>query len=88
MSEFTTKRLETLREKKARLETELKALTTQTRAEERKRETRRKVLAGAWLFELIERGEFPATEFERGMDVYLTRERDRELFGLRPKSEP
>jgi hypothetical protein len=82
----TNKRIKALRERKAQLENELRTLQDRARREERKKETRRQILAGAWLFDLIERGAFPADAFEEGMDTFLVRDRDRALFDfLAPK---
>ena len=59
--------------------------------EERKRETRRKILAGAMVLDRIARKELAEKLFETDMDRFLEREQDRALFGLPPrpaKQEP
>lgn len=68
------------REKKAR---QLAAL----RNEERRIDTRRKVLAGAWLLAEIERDAELSERVQGGLRTYLAREDDRKIFGLDPLPE-
>jgi len=49
-------------------------------SEERKRDARKKVLLGAWVMSSMTQ-----EEIQEHMNVYLTRDSDRELFGLAPK---
>ena len=85
----TTKdRIESLRERKAKLDRELKALENKERSETRKRDTRRKVLAGAWLLNQVELGLFNETTLLQGLDQYLEKPRDRELFELNSERQP
>ena len=53
---------------------------------ERKRETRRKILAGAMVLDRLARGDLAEKLFMADMDRFLERDQDRELFGLPPKA--
>ena len=50
-------------------------------------ETRKKILLGAMLQEWVRTGEIEQSTFDRGLDRYLVRKRDRELFGLAGSGE-
>ena len=52
---------------------------------ERKRDTRRKILAGAMVLDRVERGELTEKLFLDDMDRFLERDQDRALFGLPPR---
>lgn len=53
----------------------------------RAQDTRRKILAGALVLEMMEQDEQAKTRFMARLDSFLTRQDDRALFGLYPKSE-
>ena len=53
---------------------------------ERAKDTRRKILLGAWLMRQLERGEFSREALMRALQSYLEREDDRALFDLPPLS--
>ena len=73
---------ERLRSLKARhTQSAARARTIQGRRE-RKEDTRRKILAGAWVLGQVERGELSRESLQRSLDRYLTRPEDRVLFGL------
>ena len=61
----------------------LKRLEVREAQAERKRETRRKILAGAFLL-----AHWTEEEIKAAMDDYLTKPRDRGLFGLPEKQNP
>ncbi len=72
--------LEQLEKRAQQLKAQIQAKKALVRQQERKRDTRRKILIGAWLMDQKD------TEFLREkMDRYLTRDNDRKLFGLPPK---
>ena len=52
----------------------------------RQQDTRRKVLAGAMILEMMERDENTRQRFMQRLDSYLTRPDDRALFGLPEKA--
>lgn len=80
-------RLVKLEEQRARLNAEISRVKARASANERKRDTRRKVLAGAMVLGQIEQGTFPKDKFLSQLDEYLERDSDRELFGLPAKAK-
>ena len=54
----------------------------------RQQDTRRKVLAGAMVLDMMERDEATRQRFTERLDKYLTRADDRALFGLPERAEP
>ena len=76
-----------LQEKQARIKAELQRLDARERQAERKRETRRKILAGAMVLDRVARGEVTEKLFLADMDRFLERDQERALFGLPPRSE-
>ena len=50
-------------------------------------ETRKKILLGAMLQEWVRTGEVKQSTFDQGLDRYLVRKRDRELFGIAGSGE-
>ena len=69
-----------LRARKARLE-------AAERARERKLRTRRLILMGSWMEHVVGRSEKARERMMRGLDEFLSRPRDRELFGLDPEQD-
>ena len=57
------------------------------RGEARRRDTRRKILAGAWVLSEAERSPAARDKLRRGLDAFLDKDRDRELFELPPAEE-
>ena len=76
-----------LEEKQARIKAELQRLDARERQVERKRETRRKILAGAMVLDRLARGELAEKLFKADMDRFLERDQDRALFDLPPRTE-
>jgi predicted membrane chloride channel (bestrophin family) len=88
MAKKTVEQIERLKQRKAQLEARLQMLEARQRTQDRKRDTRRKVLAGAMILHQVETRRFPRDEFIRMMDEFLTRDYDRELFGLPVSGNP
>ena len=57
------------------------------REEERRLETRKKILLGFVLQKWLEDGKISKEELRAGLDKYLTRKDERELFDLNPPTE-
>ena len=71
-----------LKEQKKVLEQRLRKAQTRDRKKERKDDTRRKILAGAWLLdEMNQRPDFKEFVYKK-LDSFLTRPADRALFEL------
>ena len=78
-------RLQQLDEQVARIQAEKRRLKARASQEARKRETRRKILAGAMVLDRVARGEWPAEHFQAALDRFLERDQDRALFELPPR---
>ena len=80
-------RIRNLEEQRARINAEIQRVRSRESQEERKRETRRKILAGAMVLDRVARGELAEKLFKADMDRFLEREQDRALFDLPARSE-
>jgi hypothetical protein len=78
-------RLKRLEVQRVKITAEIGRLKSRHAQEERKRDTRRKLLVGALVLELVERGEWPRERLMEVLDRQLTRDIDRALFGLPPR---
>jgi len=56
--------------------------------QERRKDTRRKILAGSMLLQLVEDGEWPEEKLRARLDTYLVRDDDRALFELPTRDDP
>ena len=84
-------RIRQLEEQRARINAEIQRVRSRESLEERKRETRRKILAGAMVLDRVARGDLSEKLFKADMDRFLDRDQDRALFELPPrptKEEP
>ena len=86
MAKTDEEKLKLKREQVAKLKADIQALENKAKRDERKRDTRRKILAGAYLLELVERGQYPLERFQLEMQGFLTRAQDFALFGLEAPS--
>jgi len=78
-----TKRLDSLKKKQEQIKAKIQSLEAAEKTRERKRETRRKILVGAYHLDKSRTdGHFKDTI--RLMDGYLKRDSDRTLFDLAP----
>jgi Skp family chaperone for outer membrane proteins len=81
-------------EKLARLETKMAQLKSQLQRErnreaedERKRETRKKIIAGAAVLKLMKDEPSLGSLIWQELDTRITAERDREVLGLPPRAQ-
>ena len=79
MSESTRSKIEKLEKKMSHIKARLASEKAKVRQIDKKRETRKKILAGAYLFEKYKGREH---ELIKEMDSFLTRDNDRVLFNL------
>ena len=79
--------LERLLQQQLKLDTKIKAIKTREVYQERKNETRRKILAGAYILEK-HRKEETMHLLNKELDWFLIRKNDRALFGLHEKDMP
>lgn len=88
MGKSVAEKVAALQRQKAQIEARLGQLKAREKSIERKRDTRRKVIAGAYALEHCEFDPaFKATLFGL-LDQYVERPGDRELFDLPPKRKP
>ena len=77
-------RMRKLEEQRARINAEIQRVRSRESQEERKRETRRRILAGAMVLDRVARKELAEKLFLADMDRFLKRDQDRAVFGLPP----
>lgn len=79
-------RLQKLLDKREQLDAQIKALEARTRTQERKNDTRRKIIWGALaMTDIAKHPDTPAAKHLRRLaDEYVTRPGDRALLGLSP----
>lgn len=82
MTTKTLSRREKLELSIAQKQEQLKRLSAQERTKDRKRDTRRKILAGAIVLQHAQDDEQFKTAIDKLLNRYLTKDNDRELFGL------
>lgn len=73
------------KERVARAQADLARRKARLAAANRKADTRRKILAGAWALAQAERSQKARAKLRKGLDDYLTADRDRALFDLPPR---
>jgi len=78
-----SKLLNQLKKKQDQLKAQIQALEASERSRERKKETRRKILLGAYYLEKA-RSDGTFNELTKIMEGYLNRQSDRMLFDLLP----
>ena len=84
-------RLQRLQQQKAKLDQKIRAEQQKIARTERKNDTRRKILIGACVDDMLKTGIglnqiFTGQIFMARLDAFLTRDKDRALFNLAPKS--
>lgn len=74
--------LKKLEEQRAKINAKIQRIKTKHAKEERKKETRRKIILGSLVMKMLKDGEFEEERLRRRLDRFLTREHDRVLFDL------
>lgn len=82
-----SKRLEDLLKKREQINAQIQKARARQNAQERKEDTRRKILLGALVKEMMANGELDEAMILKRLDGFLTREIDRKLFDF-PILEP
>ena len=80
-------RIAALELKKQQIAYRIVRLRNQESARQRKIDTRRKILAGAWVLHQAERDPAARQRLIQDLDGFLVHPRDRELFDLPPHQE-
>lgn len=87
MARITTEALEQLRLKKEKLEARYKHLKQQQQYQERKDETRRKIITGASVAAAVRDGVVSPKLLAYVLNKYVTKRNEREFMGLEVKGE-
>ena len=84
-----SERIAELEKKKQQIANRIVRLRNIESTEQRKRDTRRKILAGAWILHSIDQDTDDRLRLMlmQGLDEFLERDNDRELFGLPPRED-
>ena len=80
-------KLDTLTEKRDQINTQIQAIKQRGRGEERKKETRRKILIGGIVLKMVKNGEIEKEWLDQILRLHLNSDRDRVLFGLPEKNK-
>ncbi len=80
------KKLEELLKKREQLNAQIQKERNKQSQQKRKEDTRRKILLGALMIEMMEKGELDEKKILKRLDGYLTKDIDRNLFPLPVKN--
>lgn len=80
MAKSRAEKLEELRQKEAQIKAQIQQLKQRDQTEERKKDTRRKILIGGAVLAKIKRGEWNYQQLVSLLDNELKNDRDRALF--------
>ena len=80
-------RIKALELKRKQIDARIANLRAAGQADARKRDTRRKILVGAVMLNQADTNETARTDLWKLLDQNLDKNRDRELFGLKPRGE-
>ena len=76
------KKLDDLLKKREQLNAQIAKERNKHTQQQRKEDTRRKILLGALMMEMIKKGELDEKKIRKKLDGYLTKDIDRKLFDL------
>ncbi len=79
--------IKALEDRRRKIDSQIARLHAAGRAEARKRDTRRKILAGAVVLNQADENEAARARLWKLLDQALVKDRDRELFNLGPRAE-
>ena len=80
-------RLEQLLKKQEELKAQIRKEKNKLVLAERKKDTRRQILLGALMLDLMKKGELDEKKIRKRLDSFLTKELDRKLFDLPEKNQ-
>ena len=75
------------RRQRDNLKKQIRRAQSRVSTTERKRRTRRLILLGSYLEHVTQDDPLSMARFRKGLDGFLERDRDRELFDLPPRSD-
>ncbi len=80
------KKLEDLLKKREQLNAQIQKERNKHTQQQRKEDTRRKILMGALVMEMMKKGELDEKKIRKRLDGFLTKDIDRKLFNLSVKN--
>lgn len=83
---MTTHRLDKLKAQRATLEARIQLAEARAKTQQRKQDTRRKILVGSYYLDQAQKNH-QLDELKNIMDGYLTRNSDRKLFDLPERTD-
>ena len=84
--EEMSKRLDDLLKKREQLNAQIQKERNKQSKQKRKDDTRRKILLGSLMMDLMKKGELDEKKIMKRLDGFLTRDTDRKLFALPEKN--
>ncbi len=75
-----SKKLDDLLKKREQLNAQIQKERNKHSQQKRKEDTRRKILLGALMMEMMKKGELDEKKIMKRLDVFLTKDIDRKLF--------
>ena len=87
MAKSADKRIAELEKQKQQIANRIAQLRTIESTKERRRDTRRKILAGSCVLDRADQDPEAARRLRQGLDGFLTRPQDRALFDLAPRND-
>jgi len=82
-----SKKLDDLLKKREQLNSQIQKERNKHSQQKRKEDTRRKILLGALMMELMKKGELDEKKILKRLDGFLTKEMERKLFDLPEKNQ-
>ena len=76
------KKLEELLKKREQLNAQIQKERNKLSSQQRKEDTRRKILLGALMMSMMKKGELDEKKIMKRLDRFLTKDLDRKLFNL------
>ena len=80
------KKLDDLLKKREQLNAQIQKERNKLSSQQRKEDTRRKILLGALMMEMMKKGELDEKKIMKRLDRFLSKDIDRQLFDLPAKS--
>ena len=82
-----SKKLDDLLKKREKLNAQIQKERNKYSQQKRKEDTRRKILLGALMMEMMKKGELDEKKIRKRLDSFLTKEIDRKLFDFPPPNQ-
>ncbi len=85
---MATDKLKALTTKREQINAQIQTLRAKEQSQQRKQDTRRKILIGGVVLKMLKTGEMPQERLTEILDKHLASARDRALFDLPAKQQP